>query len=189
LLISLLFFFVLQSSGNGSPGKMQAAEADSLESCVFALFNEIIGSLNKDISEVLRLKTSEVASSVSNFQSAVTMKTSEIGTLFIESPFILNIPSNTLWFFTFAFGPPFHFSPHLQSNSRRTPAQSWQPLRLLCKSSKTALQASLEPFPPTKSVSIVSIVLFDGMNGPPAVPLTLAGYLATSAGGACKNRN
>jgi hypothetical protein len=59
----------------------EAAEADTLESCVFGLFNEIIGRINKDISEVLRPKTSAVASSVSSFQAAVTTKTSEIGTL------------------------------------------------------------------------------------------------------------
>jgi hypothetical protein len=62
--------------------KVHAPEADSLESCVFGLFNEIVGRMNKDISDVLRPKTSEVAEAVRTYQAAITQKTSEIGTLF-----------------------------------------------------------------------------------------------------------
>ncbi|KAL4535303.1 hypothetical protein Ndes2526B_g06201 [Nannochloris sp. 'desiccata'] len=67
-----------ETAFNSSESKAHAPEADSLESCVFGLFNEIVGRMNKDISDILRPKTSEVASAVRTYQAGVTQKTSEI---------------------------------------------------------------------------------------------------------------
>jgi hypothetical protein len=72
----------LQSQPDSSAGN---AQVDSLESCVFGLFNEIIGTMNRDISEVLRPKTTQVAAIVKGYSAAVSTKTSEIGKLFSTS--------------------------------------------------------------------------------------------------------